>query len=251
MELNMKKITYIVGFIITGALMSCNDYLEAPTKSSLDESIIFSTPDLAKGAVDGIKVSFGETNSYRGRFLPWYGMNTDAEWYNSSENVGDGKADLAVYAATPSNNQMNSTNNAWAKMYEGIERANICIKGIKTYGNPEPGTEMGQLLGEALTLRAVYYSDLLKTWGDVVARFDPITTETLYLGKSSRDIIYKQLIDDLAEASDLVAWPNDHQRNHHSRTNQQSFCERTACTTLFGSKRIFTISRWYSPERGP
>ncbi len=208
MELNMKKITYIVGFIITGALMSCNDYLEAPTKSSLDESIIFSTPDLAKGAVDGIKVSFGETNSYRGRFLPWYGMNTDAEWYNSSENVGDGKADLAVYAATPSNNQMNSTNNAWAKMYEGIERANICIKGIKTYGNPEPGTEMGQLLGEALTLRAVYYSDLLKTWGDVVARFDPITTETLYLGKSSRDIIYKQLIDDLAEASDLVAWPN-------------------------------------------
>jgi hypothetical protein len=204
----MKKITYIIVLVAAGIMMSCNNYLEAPTKSSLDEMVIFSTPDLAKGAVDGIKLPFGETNSYRGRFLPWYGMNTDIEWYNSSELVGDGSADLTVYSVTPSNTQMNSTNNAWAMMYSGIERANICIKGLRAYGNPKPGTELGQLLGESLTLRAVYYSDLLKAWGDVVPRFDPITTETLYLAKSNRDLIYKQLIADMAEASELVAWPN-------------------------------------------
>jgi len=207
--MKMKNIAYILGIVIASVMVSCDDYLDEPTKSSLDESIIFSTPDLASGAVNGINVSFGETNSYRGRFLPWYGMNTDAEWYNSSEDVGDGKADLTVYATTPSNGQMNTTNNAWAKMYEGIERANVCIEGLRTYGAPEPGTELGQLLGEALTLRAVYYADLLKTWGDVVARFEPISTESLYLAKSSRDVIYKQLIADLAEASELVAWPNE------------------------------------------
>ena len=205
----MKKITYILIVIIAGTFTSCEDYLDAPTQSSLDEQVIFSTPDLARGAVDGINVSFAETNSYRGRFLPWYGMNTDIEWYNNSDKVGDGKADLAVYYTLPNNNQMNSTNNAWAKMYEGIERANICIRGLRNYGNPEPGTELGQLLGEALTLRAVYYSDLLKAWGDVVARFDPITTETLYLPKTNRDEIYKKLIADLGEAEDLVAWPNE------------------------------------------
>jgi len=205
----MKKITYIVGIVVAVVMMSCNDYLEAPTKSSMDEIVIFSTPDLAKGAVDGIKLPFGETNSYRGRFLPWYGMNTDIEWYNSSELVGDGSADLAAYSITPSNSQMNSTNNTWAMMYSGIERANICIKGLRAYGNPKPGTELGQLLGESLTLRAVYYSDLLKAWGDVVPRFDPISTETLYLAKTNRDEIYKQLIADLAEASELVAWPNE------------------------------------------
>ncbi len=206
----MKKMKYILGLIlVVSLLVSCNDTLDAPTKSSLDESVIFSTPDLAEGAISGIKVSFGETNSYRGRFLPWYGMNTDIEWYNSSQNYPDGKADLCVYAATPNNTQMNSTNNAWAKMYEGIERANICIKGLRTYGNPEPGTELGYLLGEAITLRAVYYSDLLKTWGDVVARFEPISTETIYLSKTNRDEIYKQLIKDLAEAEDLVPWPNE------------------------------------------
>ncbi len=30
-----------------------------------------------------------------------------------------------------------------------------------------PGTQLGYLLGEALTLRAIYYADLVKAWGDV------------------------------------------------------------------------------------
>ena len=205
----MKRTIYIIGIAAAFFMASCEDYLVAPTKSSMDESVIFSTPDLAKGAVDGIKVPFAETNSYRGRFLPWYGMNTDIEWYNSSDKVGDGSADLSVYSVTPTNSNMNTTNNAWAQMYSGIERANICIRGLRNYGNPEPGTELGYLLGEALTLRAVYYADLLKAWGDVVARFEPISTETLYLGKSNRDEIYKQLIADLKEAADLVPWPNE------------------------------------------
>lgn len=212
MDLNMKIYIYIIAIAIGAIMASCDDYLEAPTKSSLDQSIIFSSPDLARGAVDGILVPFAETNSYRGRFLPWYGMNTDVEWYNSSQNTGDGRgADLVTYNASPNNGEMNTDNNAWAKMYEGIERANLCINGLRTYGNPEPGTIMGQLLGEALTLRAVYYSDLLKAWGDVPARFEPISSVTLYLPKSNRDDIYKQLIADLDEAAALVAWPKENQ----------------------------------------
>ncbi len=207
-NLKMKNTAYILAISLAGFLMSCNDYLDAPTKSSLDESVIFSTPDLAKGAVDGIKIPFAETNSYRGRFIPWYGMNTDAEWYNSSHTPG-ANADLAVYNAAPSNSNMNTTNNAWAQMYSGIERANICIRGLRTYGNPEPETELGYLLGEALTLRAVYYSDLLKAWGDIPARFEPISTETIYLPKSDRDVIYKQLLVDLEEAATLVPWPGE------------------------------------------
>ncbi len=206
----MKKLLYIIltGVLIVTVTTSCEDYLEAPAKSTLDESVIFSTYDLAKGAVDGIKVSFAETNSYRGRWLPWYGMNTDIEWNNSSENTDD-NYDLVKYNAKPINDQMNTTNNAWAKMYEGIERANICIRGLRAFGNTDLDAEMAHLLGEALTLRAVYYADLVKTWGDVPMRFEPITTETLYLPKSSRDEIYKQLLMDLEEAATLVPWPNE------------------------------------------
>ncbi|HSR02227.1 MAG TPA: RagB/SusD family nutrient uptake outer membrane protein, partial [Methylophilaceae bacterium] len=161
------------------------------------------------GAVNGILEPMGQTNSYRGRFIPFYGFNTDSEWNYSSTKVGDAQGELMVYDAKPNNSQMNSTNKAWAMMYSGIERANIAIRGLRAYGNPEPGTELGELLGEALTLRAVYYADLMKAWGDVPARFEPITSETLYIAKSSRDLIYKQIIADLGEAETLVPWPNE------------------------------------------
>ncbi|MGM1056533.1 MAG: RagB/SusD family nutrient uptake outer membrane protein [Bacteroidota bacterium] len=205
---NLIKICSV--FIISCLLVSCEeeDFLDAPAKSTLDESIIFSTVGLAQGAVDGILEPLGQTNSYRGRFLPLYGFNTDVEYHYSSTS-GNSNSDLVTYDAKPNNSTMNSENNAWAMMYQGIERANIVIRGLRSFGNPEPGTEFGQLLGAALTYRAVYYSDLMKAWGDVPARFEPITTETIYLGKTSRDTIYKRLIKDLGEASTLVAWPNE------------------------------------------
>nr|WP_315151538.1 RagB/SusD family nutrient uptake outer membrane protein [uncultured Flavobacterium sp.] len=204
------KHTIIIAAILFGSLFtSCQeDYLDAPAQSSLDESVIFSSATLAKGAIDGIKIPFGETNSYRGRFLPYYGLNTDVEWNNSSTTVGDG-TDLQNYGVTALNTVMNTADNAWSQMYSGIERANLCVRGLRLYGNPKPGTELGYLLGEALTLRAIYYADLVKAWGDVPFRFEPITNATLYIAKSSRDEVYKQLLKDLDEAATLVPWPNE------------------------------------------
>ncbi|WZL89600.1 RagB/SusD family nutrient uptake outer membrane protein [Salinimicrobium sp. 3283s] len=211
----MKNLFKILSVLILMILVvSCEedfldeDFLDAPANSTLDKSTIFSTVDLAKGAVDGILEPMGQTNSYRGRWIPYYGFNTDVEYNYSSGNEGS-DADLLYYDAKPSNSRMNTDNNAWAMMYQGIERANIAIENLRLYGNPEPGNAFGQLLGAALTYRAIYYADLMKTWGDVPARFEPISSETLYLPKTSRDTIYKKLIADLGEAATLVAWPNE------------------------------------------
>ncbi len=206
----MKKKFSIALALVTlmSVFVSCEKFLEAPVKSSLDESTIFSIYSLARGAVDGIKEPFTQTNSYRGRWIPWYGMNTDLEWHNNSQSTDD-NYDLVKYSAQPNNDQMNSSNNAWGQMYVGIERANICIRGLRAYGDIENNEDMAYLLGEALTLRAIYYSDLIKTWGDVPARFEPISKETVYLPRSSRDLIYKQLLAELEEAATYVPWPNE------------------------------------------
>jgi hypothetical protein len=209
--MNMKKLLYktLTALFLVGGIISCEDTLDVKSESSLDESVIFSNYGLAEDALAGIIHSFGETNSYRGRFLVHYGNNTDNEITHSIKKVDDDKARLANYNTNVNNGQMNSSNNAWAKFYEGIERANIAIRGLRTYGNVESNSDMAQLLGEVLTLRAVVYNDLLKAWGDVPARFEPVTSETVYLPRSDRDIIYKQLLADLDEAADLVAWPNE------------------------------------------
>ncbi len=191
------------------AMTSCD--MDAPTISTLDESSVFATYSLAESEVMSIHVSFGETNSYRGRYLPYYGINTDVEWTNtpSFPDRQEDKQSLCNYATLPGNGQMNTTNNAYAKFYEGIERANLAIQGIRKYGNIENNPDMAHLLGEALTLRAVVYNDLLKAWGDVPARFEPNNSDNMYLPRTNRDVIYKQLLADLEEAAKYCYWANE------------------------------------------
>jgi len=197
---------------------SCD--LEAPSISALNESSVFAVYSLAEAEVMSIHVSFGETNSYRGRFLPYYGVNTDVEVGNSPElsNATSDKQSLWNYNTLPNNGQMNTDNNAYAKFYEGIERANLAIQGIRAHGDIENKPDMAQLLGEALTLRAVIYNDLIKAWGDVPARFEPNGPENIYLPRTSRDVIYKQLLADLLEAEDYCYWPNE---NNITKTTER------------------------------
>ena len=191
-------------------LASCD--MDAPTLSTLDESTMFSTYALAEAEVMSVNVSFGETNSYRGRYLPYYGVNTDVEVGNSpdlSKAGDDNKNDLWNYDTKATNGQMNTDNNAYAMFYQGIERANLAINGIRKYGNIENNADMRHLLGEALTLRAILYNDLTKAWGDVPARFEPNNNDNIYLPRTNKDEIYKQLLADLKEAEDYCYWPNE------------------------------------------
>ena len=123
----MKKLAYLTCLALAGSLMtSCE--LDAPNQSTMSEDVIFSTEELANLAVMGLHQSFGETNSYRGRFIPYFGTNTDCEIYNNYAGVAepalDKEASLACYSAHYDNTYMNTDNNAWAKLYEAIERAN-------------------------------------------------------------------------------------------------------------------------------
>ncbi len=207
----MYKIIQKTLLVVTlaGIFTSCDSMLDAPTKSSMDEQVIFSTPVLAESALMGIHHSLAETNSYRGRFIPFYGLNTDIEIYNASEIITDDRALLTAYDPRVNSIQMNTENNAWAKMYEAIERANLAIRGLRLYGNVAQNPQLAQILGEALTLRAMIYYDLIKAWGDVPARFEPLTTATMYVPRADRDAIYKILLADLEEAETLVPWPGE------------------------------------------
>ena len=201
----------VIAMSLAAIVSSCD--MDAPTISTLDESSVFSTYSLAEAEVMSIHISFGETNSYRGRFLPYYGLNTDLETgsgtYPSLKDQATDKQSLWNYSTLSTNGQMNTDNNAYAKFYEGIERANLAIEGIRKHGNIEHNKDMAHLLGEALTLRAVVYNDLVKAWGDVPARFVPNNPTNVYLPRANKDSIYKQLLADLAEAEQYCYWPKE------------------------------------------
>ena len=196
----MKKIVNILFAVLVAVMaVSCEKFLDSKSPSTFDAATVYSNYSLTENTIFSIAQSFGETNNYRGRFLPWIGLNSDIEWYNTYKPT-DEKYQIAGYAQLPNNNQLNLNNGPFAKMYEAIERANLVIEGIRQYGNPAEKADMAYLLGEALTLRAMIYYDLVRAWGDVPARFASTTSETIYLPKSSRDVIFKQLLADLDEA---------------------------------------------------
>lgn len=205
----MKNITIksLTAVALLASLSSCSDFLDQSSPSSLDGKNIFSTYEYAQGTIANIYQEFGEQN-YRARAI-WYGYNTDIEYYNSSDKA-DGKADLATYNAGVGNDQMNTSTGTdlWAKIYAAIERANLAIEGLREYADLT-NANMKQLLGEALTLRALHYIDLINMWGDVPARLTSLNADNMYSGREDRDVIYKQLIIDLQEAQDLCAWPNE------------------------------------------
>lgn len=189
------------------SVISCSDFLNQTSESSLDGKNIFSNYEYAEGTIANIYNVFGMKN-YRARAI-WYGYNTDIEYYNSS-NSTDNKADIATYNAGVDNGQLSTTGNddLWSYFYTAIERANLAIEGIRSDGDLTD-SGMKQLLGEALTLRALFYVDLINMWGDVPARFTSVTEDNMYIAREDRDVIYKQLIADLQEAENLCAWPNE------------------------------------------
>ena len=202
--MNIIKSIFISAGIVCGlSLTSCD--LTTESQSTFDEKTVFSDPTLAEYQVFSIYEVFGHTNGHMGRYLPWYGYNTDIEWYMS--NTRDDKSDLAFYSTAINNSQLNLADGPFNELFAGVERANLAIKGIRTYGDPANRPEMAAVLGEALTMRAVLYTELLKGFGEVPARFEPVSPETIYLNKSDRDVIYKQLLADLEEAFDYMAWP--------------------------------------------
>jgi len=214
----MKKILYILSAaIIAVCASSCEEFLDSEAPSAFDSATVFSNYSLAESQFFSALQSFGETNSYRGRFLSWVGINSDIEWYNTYKPT-DEKYMIAGYTILPNNSQLNLSNGPFAKMYEAIERLNLCIEGVREYGNVEENADMAYLLGEALTIRALFYYDLTKAWGDVPARFEPTTGSTIYKAKDSRDVIYSQLLNDLDEAIEYLPYPGQDSRT--SRTDR-------------------------------
>ncbi len=203
MKLSLKL--FAIGALAL-SLVSCDKFFDVKSPSAGDDAAVFSDFTLSQYAIYGVHESLGMVNCYRGRFLPWYGFNSDIEWYNGSNSAGK---EITQYAITTTNTQLNLANGPYNVMYEAIEKCNLIIDGLKKYGGCETNADMAFLLGEAYCLRAMIYFDLIKAWGDVPARFEPITSETIYVSKANRDVIYKQILSDLETAIPMLPYPGE------------------------------------------
>jgi hypothetical protein len=191
-----------------GLASSCKSYLDIEPTALTTVEATFSTVSGATSAVLGAYDPLSGDNTYGTRLSMYYPYDTD-ELIGSSGTFDTGRRGIARYKAFASNTEII---NPWNNLYQGVERANVCIKNIPqmalyTTGTSADTATLHRLHGEALTLRAQYYYELIRNWGDVPAQFTPSTSDQNFsLPNADRNQTLTTLIADLAIAEKLVPY---------------------------------------------
>ncbi len=220
----MKKIHYILLFAAALVMVSCEkDFFETTSPSAMDVSV-FKSADMTEQAMAAIYNTFGEDKSFRNRLCGGYvAMNTDIEYCNK----GSGQAkESSLYIMSKGTGDLSTSNgkDPWAYLNSAIERSNVVIDGIREYSDTTDN-DFRYLLGEALTLRAFCFLEMIKLWGDVPASFksfDGNDLSELYVKKTDRNVIYEQLRIDLKEAAELMPWSANCPRSAANYTGRPS-----------------------------
>lgn len=214
-RLHYKKYWLPAAFFVLAAtgMVSCKKYLEVEPISSFGTDYVFNNVANAEKAVLGVYNRLTGDQAYGIRISMYYAYDDDLMMGQGGTPYPDGeRREIAHYSVKPNNTQLPGPFN---QLYGGIERANICIYNIPlsevyTSGNAADQKAMRRLLGEALTLRAQFYLELIRNWGDVPAQFLPSSVEPdVFKPKMDRDSIYNTLLDDLKIAEDLVPWRSE------------------------------------------
>lgn len=198
-----KLYNIILSIVILGSsVSSCDSYLNVESKSTFTEEVTFSNLDFATKAVLGIYANLASQNFYEyvvGFFFP---CDSDIEHVYGNDD-GSGRS-LARYKADAGNAYIASP---WKLLYQTIERANICLDNLpkSPIWEGEYAKEARRLYGEALTLRAMCYFELVRNWGDVPFPIKSFQDGDQYtLPKTDRDEIYEYMIEDLLKAQEYV-----------------------------------------------
>jgi hypothetical protein len=203
MKSNLYKYILVV-LVAIAPLYSCQDYLTVNPVTEFGPDYVFGNVENATRAVLGVYSTLGGDAVYGIRVSMYYPYDNDEMMGQGPATVDNERRDLAHYNVQPSNTQLSGPFN---QLFSGVERANICIYYIPKMAGYDGDAELKRLHGEALTLRAVLYQELIRNWGDVPAQFEPSSfVSDLFLPKTDRDEIYTQILSDLETAEALVPW---------------------------------------------
>jgi starch-binding outer membrane protein, SusD/RagB family len=209
----LYKVSASVGLGIL-LLSGCAKYTEVEPVSQYSITQAFSDPANAFNALVGVYDELQGDNGYGIRISMYYPYDSDEGIV--SGNIDNGRRGVGRYQLLLTNSEIA---NPFRQLYRGVEKANLCIEQIplmKQYdaGSDAEKKELRRLYGEALTLRAQFYFELIRHWGDVPGPMLPAyRLPDLFVPQSDRDSTYDKILADLATAIELLPWRTEVARN--------------------------------------
>jgi len=203
----MKNINKTIVVKYSGILLlflliatSCKKLIEVPANpiDQIPQSHVFADSSDIIGAMAGIYTNFGvgvgSLNFGSGQIT----INTGLTGDELVPQIAFGGDDVELYqnAILPANGKDGTT---WTDAYKCIYQMNVCLAGISSTNAISPALKK-QLLAEIKVTRALYYFNMVNTWGAVPLILSTDYTLTKSQPRAPVDTIYKQILADLTSA---------------------------------------------------
>lgn len=195
----MKTIKYIIALGMGLLLMTaCEDtVLNLEDPGSPTDATFFQTEAQLEVALAGAYQSLNYVSS-----VPFPQILDHATDYAFNRGNVAGTVDATTGGLTSTGNL---SNGFWSRFYTGVQRTNNLLTNMGKAEAVTDSERFNQIRGEALFLRAFFYSYLTELFGDVPFHTEVTTTlEDLGIAKTPKAEIAASLINDLEEAADLL-----------------------------------------------
>jgi starch-binding outer membrane protein, SusD/RagB family len=189
----------LLPLLSVAALAACSSVLDVPPTDRISTDVAIVDAVGARAALTGAYAGLQASGLYGHELMDWTELLSD-----NTTHVGtfDDWADADFNNLRSENITMEEI---WDNAYDEINRVNIILQKVPAVTDLSD-EERNEILGEAYFLRALMYHDLVKLWGGVPLRTEPVASaqDAGDITRASVAETYAQIHADLTQAEQLM-----------------------------------------------
>jgi hypothetical protein len=234
----IKNIIFLVPalFLLTVA-PGCKKFLDKPPQGEMTQDVFPTTAADAVIATNAAYATLREWNYHSGGYPILDIMSDDAM---KGSNPSDQVATVGPYETFSISPTADGLDRWWNQLYVGVKRCNVVIEKVALI-NMDNALQT-RYIAEARFIRGLLYFDFVRAWGGVPV----VTTLTppLRLGRSSKEEVYVQIINDLKFAAENLPEGSEYVAKDKGRATKGAAIAFLAKVALF--QNDFTNAELYS-----
>lgn len=226
----IKKLMIMLTFFTA---LSCSEFIDNEITGQQNLDNFFSNDEEAERALLGCYASLSPQDWWQMDFYRLIGdvCSDDALKGNSLQGDQREFGDFANFNINPTNTWLETQ---WRFCYQGIFRCNLIIKNVPVA--PLDPSKIDLYVAEAKFLRAVFYFDLVNSFGGVPLVLTPLTANEARLARSTPNEVWAQIEKDLLEASEFLLNKSEQDANNIGRATRGAALSFLAKACLYQNK---------------
>ncbi|MCD8165712.1 MAG: RagB/SusD family nutrient uptake outer membrane protein [Bacteroides sp.] len=202
MKTYIKNITLI---LFLTSLVGCEDYLsnKYPTDGIVTDNFFkVASAQEIENTVNAIYQPMQRSYMYNLRMWTLDIVAGEGRVGNEAGGNGIETVQLSNFIANADNN---GAKELWRGPWAGINRANNVINNIEDAAVTIGSEKLTQYIGEAHFLRALYYFNAVRLFGDVPLILESFkATDNLQVPRTDKELVYETIIEDLKTAAESL-----------------------------------------------